>query len=42
MNKCVVCGEEIKYGTMYHHDYELGNMHLYCKEKLDEGVKVTT
>lgn len=41
MNKCVVCGEEIKFGTVMYHDYKLGDMHLYCKKKLNEGMEVT-
>ena len=40
MNKCVVCGEEIKYGIVIYHDYKLGDMHLHCKKKLDKGVEV--
>ena len=33
---CRVCGKEIVEGTVCWYDYELGNMHLECKEEMIE------
>jgi hypothetical protein len=32
MDRCVVCKVEFKVGTVHWYDYELGAMHMECRE----------